>query len=292
MTIKAAYEYLGSDVSFTEIAFFGGSFTAINREYMIALLDAAYTGIKKYGFAGIRCSTRPDAIDCERLELLKRYNTTAIELGAQSMDNNVLELNHRGHTAEDVIKSSELIKSYGFELGLQMMTGLYGSDDNKDRDTAEKIILLNPSTVRIYPTITLENTELADLYREGKYFPPSLDEAVSLCAELIQKFENANIRIIRVGLHATDEIINNRVAGPYHPAFKELCMSKIMFDNFTNDVKSYKSKSFIVKVNPKCISAFIGQKKQNMNKFRELGLSVRVIPDEQTDVFTILSEGI
>ncbi|MGN1202728.1 MAG: elongator complex protein 3, partial [Eubacterium sp.] len=165
-----------------EIAFFGGSFTAIDRDYMTSLLDAAYPYVKSGQVKGIRISTRPDCIDDEIFELLKGYGVTAIELGAQSMDNGVLQANRRGHTAEDVVNASKLIKSYGFELGLQMMTGLYTDTEEKCIETAKKIIDLAPDTVRIYPTVVLKDTYLAELYEKELYKPLNADESAELCA--------------------------------------------------------------------------------------------------------------
>ena len=151
----------------TQIAFFGGSFTAINRNYMLSLLDVAAEFVEKGEVSGIRISTRPDCINEEILDVLKHYGVTSIELGCQSMSDEVLKLNNRGHTAEDVLKSAKLIKAYGFEFGVQMMTGLYGDTKQKSIETAEKLIALSPDTARIYPTVVLEGTELERLYRLG-----------------------------------------------------------------------------------------------------------------------------
>ena len=162
---------LGERTKNAEIAFFGGSFTAIKRSYMTELLEAAYPFVKDGSFYGIRLSTRPDAIDREVLDILRGYGVTSIELGAQSMDDDVLKMNRRGHTAADVEKASALIKEYGFSLGLQMMTGLYGSSDEKDRETARRLARLSPETVRIYPTVVMRGTELYGLYSRGEYSP-------------------------------------------------------------------------------------------------------------------------
>ena len=190
--VKTALKSKGFDY---EIAFFGGSFTAIDREYMISLLKAANKYIKSNEVKGIRISTRPDCIDEEILDLLKEYGVTSIELGAQSMDDEVLLANRRGHTAKDVENASELIKSYGFELGLQMMTGLYKDSEEKAIKTAEKIIALSPQTVRIYPTVVLKGTYLADLYLSGEYKPLNADESAQLCAKLVLLFEKNNIKM-------------------------------------------------------------------------------------------------
>ena len=178
--VKKAVESENFSPSNTEIAFFGGSFTAINREYMLRLLKTASKYVKNGTVNGIRISTRPDAIDREILSLLKEYNVTAIELGAQSLNDRVLKLNNRGHSSNDVVKSSKLIKEFGFELGLQIMTGLYGDNDNSAVKTAQKVIEIKPDTVRIYPTIVLKDTDLAALYADGIYKPQTLDAAVNL----------------------------------------------------------------------------------------------------------------
>ena len=190
---------MGERMQNAEIAFFGGSFTAIDPDYRLALLKTAHAACETYGFAGIRCSTRPDAIDDERLTVLKQYGVTAIELGAQSMDGEVLLLNRRGHTAKDVENAARLIRAYDFELGLQMMTGLPGDSDAKAMKTVERLLALKPDTMRIYPTIVLENTPLCDLYRAGKYTPQTLKDAVLLCAKLIPMIEQRGVKLIRVG---------------------------------------------------------------------------------------------
>ncbi len=271
-----------------EIAFFGGSFTAIDRDYMISLLEVASKAVKEYGFMGIRCSTRPDKIDEDVLTILKKYNVTSIELGAQSMSDRILFMNDRGHDAESVRKASSLIKSFSFELGLQMMTGLYGSSEDDDIFTAKELIKLKPKTVRIYPTITLDNTRLADLYRSGEYTPPTLESTVKLVSKLIPMFEKNDISVIRVGLHASEEI-DRRIAGPYHPAFKELCMSEILFNEINSELskRPQTTGEITVKCSPKLLSVCIGQKKANIERFSKLGYNVKFTPDADTDRFSI-----
>lgn len=279
---------MGEKAHNAEIAFFGGSFTAIDRDYMISLLEVASKAVKDYGFIGIRCSTRPDKIDEDVLAILKKYNVTSIELGAQSMSDRILFMNDRGHDAESVRKASSLIKSFSFELGLQMMTGLYGSGEEDDIFTAEELIKLKPSTVRIYPTITLDNTRLADLYHSGEYTPPTLESTVRLVSRLIPMFEKNDIKVIRVGLHASEEI-DNRIAGPYHPAFKELCMSEILFNEISKKLSEYPkgNDEIVIKCSPKLLSACIGQKKANVERLLNLGYKVKFIPDADTAGFSI-----
>lgn len=242
---------------------------------MLRLLNAAKPYIGR--FSGIRISTRPDYIDKEILEILKMYNVTSIELGAQSMDDIVLTANNRGHSSSDVEKASKLIKKYGFSLGLQMMTGLYASDIEKDIYTAEKFIELNPDTVRIYPTVIMKDTELARLYLSEKFKPYSLERSVDLCSKLIQIFEKNNIKIIRLGLHYSDSLINNSLANNYHPAFKELCESKIFLNSFLDKIETANLKSgFTVYINERSLSKFLGQKKENILKLNQMGYNFKI----------------
>lgn len=279
-TLDKAVSDLGERTDNAEIAFFGGSFTAIDRAYMLSLLDAT----KKYRdkFCGIRISTRPDYIDEEVLEVLKTYEVTSIELGAQSMSDDVLSANNRGHSADDVFKSSKLIKSFDFSLGLQMMTGLYKSDIQKDLYTAETFVKINPDTVRIYPTVIMKGTKLAELYLNGEYIPYSLEKSVNLCSKLIELFEKNNIKIIRLGLHYSDSLVNNSYGDNYHPAFKELCENKLFYDKFIEKAKGFFSSDEIkeVVVNPKSLSKFLGQKKSNVKKLNELGYNFSVVFDD------------
>lgn len=259
---------------------------------MISLLEAANEYV--HLFKGIRISTRPDCISSEILTLLKKYKVTAIELGAQSMDDAVLILNNRGHNSEDVKKASKLIKKYGFSLGLQMMTGLYGSNDERDIFTACEFIKLQPDTVRIYPTVILENTLLSRYYIDGKYLPQTVDNAVNLCSTLIEMFEGARIQVIRVGLHSSDTMESKILAGAYHPAFRELCENKIFLRKIIeyiekNNIKKGKISIF---VSPSAVSKAIGQQKANINELSSLGYNAKIIPDTQLfDRQIIIQEG-
>ena len=274
---------MGENSSNYEIAFFGGSFTAIDRDYMISLLDATKPFINE--FKGIRVSTRPDSVDDEKLKLLLQYGVTSIELGAQSMDNSVLELNKRGHSAQDVENASKLIKSYGFSLGLQMMTGLYGSDFETDIETAKRFIQLKPDTVRIYPTVIMNGTDLACYYQNGSFKPYTLEQSVSLCARLILMFAKANINIIRLGLHYSDSLVKNSLGNNYHPAFKELCENEIFLSSFLEQARELPTKKLNVFINEKSLSKFLGQKKCNINKLNDLGYDITVNFDNTLDKY-------
>lgn len=258
----------------SEIAFFGGSFTAIDRNEMVSFLETAKPFVGT-DFNGIRISTRPDCIDEEILSLLKKYGVTAIELGAQSMCDDVLQKNERGHRAAQTEKASELIKQFGFSLGLQMMTGLYGSNRQKDIYTAQKFVQLKPDTVRIYPTVVLENTVLCDYYKKGIYTPPTLEEAVDLCSELLKLFYDNSIRVIRLGLHSGGNVEEGFVAGVYHPAFRELCEGEIYKKIIEEKLSSLPDGEYTLAVKKGEVSKAVGQKKCNTRYFAEKGKILR-----------------
>ena len=266
-----------NDKENTEIAFFGGSFTAIERSYMIGLLEAAQPFIGEGKFRGIRISTRPDCINEEILALLKSYKVTAIELGVQSMSDEVLYANDRGHTSEDVQKAAKLIHQSGIELGLQMMVGLYKSNADLDTFTAMELIKLTPKAVRIYPVAILEGTKLAELYRKGEYIPMELETAVRLCADLLKLFQVADIDVIRLGLHASDLVESQLIGGLYHPAFRELCEGLLYRDIIAEKING-KSSKFTIEVSSKSVSKAIGQKKSNIEYFSKQGTNIRIKP--------------
>ncbi len=267
----------------TEIAFFGGSFTAIPKNHMLELLEAAKPFIGGSGFKGIRCSTRPDCIDDSVLKLLKEYGVTAIELGAQSMSDKVLEANERGHTAADVENAARLIRSYGIELGLQMMIGLYKSDISDERQTVSKINALRPDTVRIYPVVILEHTRLAELFRSGEYQPFDFETAVSLSAEAMQIFHESGIRVIKCGLHASEFVEQDMVGGFYHPAFRELCEGRIYRSLIETVIESLddiqKDSGLTFAVRRGCISKAVGHKRENVRYFAGKGVRIRLIEE-------------
>ncbi len=265
-----------SEAAGGEIAFFGGSFTMVEREYMLSLLEAAYEYVEKGVFKGIRISTRPDGISEEICDILKKHGVTAVELGAQSLDDRVLSLNERGHTARQVENASRMLKKYGFELGLQMMTGLYGSEDADSIETAEKIISLSPDTVRIYPTVVIKGTRLYDLMKKGEFVPKGVPETAELCARLIPMFENAGIKIIRVGLHSGGGVEEGFAGGAYHPALREICEGRIYYNSALEKLSKLGEGSYILNVSPKEISKMTGQKKENLIKLREKGYDCAV----------------
>lgn len=272
---------LRKDGKTAQIAFFGGSFTAIERDYMLVLLTLANQYLGDV-FTSIRISTRPDAIDSEVLALLERFGVRDIELGAQSMDDRVLYANRRGHRSADTRRAARLIKEADFGLGLQMMTGMLGGDLHSDRSTAEELVRLKPDSARIYPTVVLRGTELERLYLGGKYSPQTLEEAVAKCSELLFLFAGNNIPVIRLGLHDGLPLRDGMVAGPHHPAFRELCENRIYLREALSQIGilGIPRGRIALCVRPDCISKMAGQRRANLKELGRLGYPARIIPDE------------
>lgn len=280
------------DPSQTEIAFFGGSFTAVPREYMLELLNAAKDFVGEDKFKGIRISTRPDAISAEILDILKSYGVTAIELGAQSMCDNVLSANERGHTAADVVNAAKLIKSYGcFEFGLQMMVGLYKSSPEDELATWNSIASLCPDTVRIYPVVILADTKLGELFQSEEYVPFDFDTAVDLCADFLKDAQARSIDVIKMGLHASDTVESQMLGGFYHPAFRELCEGL----NYRRQIESHLDGCGAsiceaeISVPARALSKAQGHKKCNIEYFAQKGITLKIIPDKQISSIKIIS---
>ncbi len=253
-----------------EIAFFGGSFTGIDIEMQKELLSKAYEWKSKGLVKDIRLSTRPDYISHEILEVLIKYGVTIVELGVQSMDEEVLLQSGRGHTAEDVINASKLIREYGIQLGLQMMLGLPGDSKDKALMTGEKLIKINPDFVRIYPTLIIKDTHLEQLYLTGRYTPLSLSEAVDISKDLLKKFIKNKMPVIRIGLQPTEELVlkGSVIAGPFHPSFRQLVESEIIKDSLKylfskNNIKNINT-TLNIEIKNQLVSNLVGQKKTNI----------------------------
>lgn len=275
--IEEHLKYIKKD-SKVEVAFFGGSFTGIEEEKQEELLEAAYEYIKQKKVDSIRISTRPDYIDKKILKRLKKYKVKTIELGVQSANDYILKKAGRGHTFEDVIKASKLIRWYGLDLGHQMMVGLPESTTVDEINTAKQLIKLKPKMVRIYPVLVIKNTKLEKDYNEGKYKPLTVTQAVEVCKELVKLFVKKHIEVIRIGLQPTDTITNpdndksEVVAGPFHPAFRQLVESGMWYDVIVEKIKQLntKVKEVVVTVNPADVNNVIGQRKDNINNLRDV----------------------
>lgn len=254
-----------------QLAFYGGSFTAIPASQQNALLQPAHDAIQRGEIDSIRLSTRPDAIDPDTLTRLRSYGVKTVELGAQSMDDEVLLLTRRGHTAEDVRRAAHQVKDAGLELVLQMMTGLPGDSPEKSLYTARELIALSPDGMRIYPTVIVRDTELYDLWLRGEYREHTVEDAVELCARLLPLFEEAKIPVIRLGLNPTEELSSGAaVAGAYHPALGELVKSRMLLHRAEELLQGTKPGADIrIGIDPCLLSQMIGQHGENRKKLTE-----------------------
>ena len=277
---KTIEDYLASikdEDAQVEIAFYGGSFTAIEESKQEELLQIAYEFIKEGKVESIRISTRPDAINKQILKRLKQYKVKTIELGVQSANDYILKRANRGHTFADVKKASKMIRWNGFKLGHQMMVGLPESTRIDEINTAKALIKLKPKMVRIYPVLVIKNTPLEKEYKKGKYEPLTIVQAVEISKELVRMFADKKIEIIRIGLQNTDEITTPEdkksevVAGPYHPAFRQLVESAMWYDAIVGKIKklNVKVKEVEVTVNPIDVNNVIGHKKENVLKLKD-----------------------
>ena len=278
---KIIEEYLKSiptkEDATIEIAFYGGSFTAIEPEKQEELLQVAYDYIKQGKIESIRISTRPDCINKEILKRLKKYKVKTIELGVQSANDYILNRAGRGHNFNDVKKASKMIRWNSFQLGHQMMVGLPESTRRDEINTAKALIKLKPKMVRIYPVLVVKGTKLEKEYEEGKYRPLPLVQAVEICKQLVRMFADKKIDVIRIGLQNTDEITDPKgeksevVAGPYHPAFRQLVEAGMWYDAIVEKIKklNVKVKEVEVTVNPIDANNVIGHKKENVIKLKD-----------------------
>ncbi len=280
--------------AYVEIGFYGGSFTGIPMEEQKRYLEIGYSYIKAGRVNNLRLSTRPDYISHEILELLKTYGVKTIELGAQSLDAEVLSCSNRGHDMKSVLLASELIKSRGFSLGIQTMIGLPKDTKEKTLHTAQKVIEIVPDIVRIYPTLVIKNTYLQKLYEAGKYLPLTLEEAVDISAELLQLYEDNNVNVIRIGLQPTESISENGevVAGPFHPAFRQLVQSRLMrnkLEKYFHKNKVNNIEEVIIECNPKNVSDIIGQKRENLILLKNIfNISrIKVVGNESVSSFNV-----
>ncbi|MED9961961.1 MAG: radical SAM protein [Bacteroidales bacterium] len=271
-----------------ELAFFGGSFTGIDEKDMLTYLQIVQPYIEQGEIKSIRISTRPDYINEKILDILQQYNVKDIELGAQSLNEEVLAFAKRGHTVKDVENASQLIKSYGFSLGLQMMIGLPLDTVEKSKETAKKILKLGAESTRIYPTLVINNTDLADLYRQNKYKALSLDKAVDWTAEIYKIFSQSSIKILRVGLHPSEALINGTelLAGPFHVSFKELVLTKIWQEKFEKLPINTKT----ILVNPKEINYAIGYNSKNKQLLQKKFPYLKFISDSNVELGTFIAQ--
>ena len=266
-----------------QIAFFGGNFLGLKSEEIKSLLDAAAEFVRDGQVDGIRFSTRPDTINERSLDFIKDYPVSTVELGVQSMDDHVLDLAGRGHSASDAVRAVELLKERNYSIGLQLMVGLPGDDETGALSTAQKIVDLGPDFVRIYPTLVVENSRLARMYKSGDYRPLSLEKGVSLVKKIYLKLKKEGIDVIRMGLQASEDLEDGTtvLAGPYHPAFGHLVHAEIFFDMAISAIESAKSRkeTLSIFVNPRSISKMRGLNNSNIkrlqSRFQLISLAIK-----------------
>lgn len=292
-TVKQAIEQaaaLPRNGAKRQLAFYGGSFTAIPEEQQNALLDVARQAMDRGEIDSIRLSTRPDAIDADVLRRLRNYGVETIELGAQSLDDEVLRLSGRGHTAADVIDASRLVREAGFHLILQMMTGLPGDSPARSVETARGIIRLKPDGVRIYPTVIVRDTALYALWQAGRYREHTVEDAVRICARIVPLFERAGIEIIRLGLNPSEELSGGAAAaGAYHPALGELVRSRILLEKARSLLEGVlPGSAATLRVPPRQLSQMLGQHRENVitlcREFQLRELRILSGEEEQTEL--------
>ena len=277
-TIEKYLKNFKDEENKVEVAFFGGSFTGIEEEKQNELLEAAYKYVQDGKVDSIRISTRPDYIDRKILKRLKKYKVKTIELGVQSTNNYILARAKRNHTFQDVKKASKLIRRHGFTLGHQMMIGLPDSTALDEINTAKDLIKLKPKIVRIYPVLVIKQTELEQEYNNGEYEPLTVTQAVQRSKEVADLFNKNKITVIRIGLQNTDEITDPKnknsevVAGPYHPAFRQLVEGSLWYDAIVSKIKTFntKVKEVEIRANSDDINNIIGHKKENIVKLKDM----------------------
>lgn len=278
-------EYKGNDRRPVQVAFYGGNFLGLEKDYIARLLDVSAKFVKNKEIDAIRFSTRPDTIDQDRIEIIKNYPITTVEIGAQSMDDRVLAMARRGHSASDTQRAMALLKNRHYQIGLQMMVGLPEEDEAGSLSTAYRIGELEPDFVRIYPTIVLKNSVLARWYENGTYRPWSLERSIAHVKTLYLFFKKKNIPVIRMGLQASEDLDNGGavLAGPYHPAFGHMVHSKIFLDAATAILEKEKvfHDKVTLNVHPRSISKMRGMKNSNVEtlKRRFQLTSLQIVPD-------------
>lgn len=275
-TIDEYLKTINSADATVEVSFFGGTFTGIKEEKQKEFLGIAKEYKDKGLINKIRLSTRPDYINTYILDYLKEYSVDIIELGVQSLDEDVLKKSGRGHTVEDVIKASKLIKEYDIVLGHQIMPGLPGDTFDTDVKTVKLSLEMNPDICRIYPSLVIKDTPMEIMYNRNIYTPYTLEEAVYISKVMYDMYKSSGVNVIRIGLQPTDSIAEGKdvIAGPFHPAFRELVEGSLIVDKILE--KSKDNNEFTIEVNPRDLSKLYANKKLYFNKFKAMNKIVTV----------------
>lgn len=276
-----AEEWRVSSGQVPELAFYGGSFTAIEKATQEALLGAAAQLLAKGAISGIRLSTRPDALDDEVLARLRYHGVETVEIGVQSLDDEVLAASQRGHTAAQAISAITRVKAAGFRCGAQLMLALPADTPAKSLATCEKVISLAPDLARIYPTAVIRGTALAQQYASGVYTPWPMDDVIETAAAMLDRFEEAGIPVIRIGLQAEENLSGGDViAGAYHPALGERVKSRRFRQRMQACLRADETEPVTFAVAPRLLSQAIGQHRENLAYLSaQCGQPVQVVAD-------------
>ena len=268
-TINYYLETIKNKSATIEVSFFGGTFTGIREEKQKELLEVAKEFKDKKCIDKIRLSTRPDYINDYILTYLKEYGVDIIELGVQSLDEDVLKKAGRGHNVQDVINASRLIKEYGFVLGHQIMPGLPGDTFEKDINTTKASLEMKPDICRIYPSLVIRDTPMEKMYKCNEYVPYSLEEAVDISKVMYEMYRKNNVNVIRIGLQPTESINEGGdiIAGPFHPSFRELVEGSLLSDIILANMKE--EENVLIHINSKDLSKLYANKKLYFNKLKE-----------------------
>ena len=267
-----------------QVAFFGGSFTCLPVGEQLVLLSAVQPYIMDKRVDSIRLSTRPDCIDSAVCERLHEYKVSVVELGAQSLNDRVLQTSLRGHSSEQIRQSFALLKASAVQVGLQLMPGLPGETTGLFLHGIDEVIRLKPDFVRLYPTLVVKDSGLEKLYQAHRYRPLTLSKAVALTARCCQKLTGAGIKVVRTGLQPSVSLAESVIAGPYHPAFGELVQSRLWFKKIRARLAELEpAQKLLIHISPRDMSAVVGMKKQNIKRLEELGFSGRftIVPNKE-----------
>jgi len=275
-----------------EVAFYGGTFANLPEDKMRTMLETVSPYLRNGTFDSIRVSTRPDNLNEGCLKLMKGYGVSTVELGVQSMDDNVLVLSKRGHSSDDVTRAVALLKQYDFRVGIQLMPGLPGDNESTFRNTVEKVLGLTPQMARLYPTVVIRGTELASLYEAGHYSALTLDEAVKMCSEACERLERNGIPVIRIGLMSTSSLTEDGeiLAGPWHNAFGFLVRSFIHQKKIAPFLPRFTSPSNIgIRAPKREIPLVRGHKNEGVRNLEKISGSniISIKPDESVAPGTI-----
>ena len=295
--ISERVDLRGKDRGKTEVAFYGGNFLGLPKSQRNILLDEAQRFVNQGDVDSIRFSTRPDTVIKEALDSLASYTVSVVEVGAQSMDDTVLSLSRRGHTAEDTRRAVGLLKERDFQVGLQIMPGLPGDTAVSILETGQRVAALHPDSVRIYPTVVVKSTVLERWYRSGQFTPLSLEDAVDLVKRLYLLFERQGISVIRMGLQTSVSLQGKGtvVAGPFHPAFGHLVHSAVFLDMALRalEAEGAESKRVTLRVHPNDVPKLRGLANENIRqliqRFHLAGLQVLSDPRLPPNVLRVES---